>query len=121
MKSFMWTSFALVFSFAELLAFHAATSLSLLFLDVLRCWRVFSYITSSPLVLAIRSVKALASFLSEIWSLFLRTSSDLPCYGHRVYRFTSEVWKARVWLAATHYIESEITRLLRTSKYIVLN
>ena len=28
--------------------------------------------------------------------------------------------KARVWLAATHYFESEITSWLRTSKYIVL-
>ena len=34
--------------------------------------------------------------------------------------FTRAVWKARVWLASTHYIESEITSWLHTSKYIVL-
>ena len=44
----------------------------------------------------------------------------LSCDGHRVYQFTRAVWKARVWLASTHYIESEITSWLRTSKYIVL-
>ena len=44
----------------------------------------------------------------------------LACDGHRVYRFTREVWKARVWLASTHYIESEITSWLRISKYIAL-
>ena len=71
-------------------------------------------------MLTIPSVKGFASFLSEMWSLFLRIGSDLACDGHRVYRSTREVWKARVWLAATHYFESEITSWLRTSKYIVL-
>ena len=47
-------------------------------------------------VLTIPSVKGFASFLSEMWSLFLRTGSGLTCYGHRVYRFTRKVWKARV-------------------------
>ena len=61
-----------------------------------------------------------ACFLSEMWSLFLGIGSGLACDGHRVYRFTREVWKARVWLASTHYIESEITSWLRSSKYIVL-
>ena len=65
-------------------------------------------------------MKGFASFLSEMWSLFLRISSGLACDGHRVYRFTREVWKARVWLASTHYIESEITSWLLTSKYIVV-
>ena len=51
--------------------------------------------------------------------LFLRIDSGLAGDGHQVYRFTSEVWKARVWLASTHYFESEITSWLRTSKYIV--
>ena len=51
--------------------------------------------------------------------LILRAGSGLTCYDHRVYRFTREVWKARVWLAASHYIESEIKSWLRTSKYIV--
>ena len=41
--------------------------------------------------------------------LIFRTGSHLVFYGHRVYRFTREVWKARVWLAATNYNESEIT------------
>ena len=68
----------------------------------------------------IASVKGFASFLSEMWSLFLRIGLGLACDGHRVYRFTREVWKARVWLASTHYIESEITSWLRISKYIVL-
>ena len=61
-----------------------------------------------------------ASFLSEMWSLFLRIGSHLACYGHRVYRFTREGWKGRMWLVATHYFESEVTSLLRTSKYILL-
>ena len=69
-------------------------------------------------MLPIPSVKGFASFLSEMWSLFLRIGS---CDGHRVYRFTREVWKARVGLASTHYFESEITSWLRTSKYIALN
>ena len=56
-------------------------------------------------MLTIPSVKGFASFLSEMWSLFLRTGSGLTRYGHRVYRFTREVWKERVWLASTHYIE----------------
>ena len=72
------------------------------------------------LVLTVPSVKEFASFLSEMWSLFLRTGSGLICYGDRVYRFTRGVWKARVWLALTHYFEFEITSWLRTSKYIVL-
>ena len=59
-------------------------------------------------------------FLLEMWSLFLRTGSRLACYDHRVYRSTREVWKVRVWLASIHYIESEITSWLRTSKYIIL-
>ena len=48
-------------------------------------------------------------FLLEMWSLFLRIGSGLACYGHRVYQSMREVWKARVWLAVTHHIESEIT------------
>ena len=60
-------------------------------------------------MLAVPSVKEFTSFLSEMCSLFLRTGSRLACYGHRGYRSTREVWKARVWLAATHYFESEIT------------
>ena len=59
-------------------------------------------------------------FSSGMWSLFLRTGSRLACQGHRVYRSTREVWKARVWLAATHYFESEITSWLRTSTYVVI-
>ena len=65
--------------------------------------------TSSPLVLAIRSVKGFPSFLSEMWSLFFRIKSRLACHVHRVHRSTREVWKARMWLAATHYFEFEIT------------
>ena len=61
-------------------------------------------------MLPILSVKGFASFLSEMWSLFLRIGSGLACDGHRVYRFTREVWKARVWVASTHYIESEISQ-----------
>ena len=41
-------------------------------------------------------------FSVEMWSLFLRIGSGLACDGHQVYRFTREVWKARVWLASTH-------------------
>ena len=81
---------------------------------------VFFFKTLRSLVLTIPSVKGFASFLSEMWSLFVRTGSGLTRYGHRVYRFTREVWKERVWLASTHYIEFEITSWLRTSKYIVL-
>ena len=62
-----------------------------------------------PLVLAIRSVKGFPSFLSEMWSLFFRMNSRLACHVHRVHRSTREVWKARMWFAATHYFESEIT------------
>ena len=60
-------------------------------------------------MLTIPSVKGFASFLSEMCSLFLRIGSGLAYDGHQVYRFTREVWKARVWLASTHYIESEMT------------
>ena len=65
-------------------------------------------------MLAIPSEKGFSSFLSEMWSLFLRTGSGLARHGHRGYRSAREVWKARVWLAATHYFESEITCWLRT-------
>ena len=34
------------------------------------------------------SAKGFASFLSEMWSLFLRIGSGLACDGHRVNRFT---------------------------------
>ena len=34
------------------------------------------------------SAKGFASFLSEMWSLFLRIGSGLACDSHRVYRFT---------------------------------
>ena len=71
---------------------------------------VFFFKTSSPLVLAIRSVKGFPSFLLEMWCLFFRINSRLACHVHRVHRSTREVWKARTWLAATHYFESDITR-----------
>ena len=58
--------------------------------------------TSSPLVFPIRSVKGFPSFLSE-----MLINSRLACHVHRVHRSTHEVWKARMWLAATHYFESE--------------
>ena len=43
------------------------------------------------------------AFLSEMWSLFFRINLRLACNVHRVHRSTREVWKARMWLAATHY------------------
>ena len=60
-------------------------------------------------MLAIRSVKGLASFLSQMWSLFSGSGSRLACHVPRVNRSTRVVWKARVWLAATHYFKSRIT------------
>ena len=68
-------------------------------------------------MLAIPSVKGYASFLSEISSLFLGIGSRLTYHIHRVHRYTCEAWNAIVWLAATHYFESEITSWLRSSKY----
>ena len=41
-------------------------------------------------------------------------NSRLACHVHRVHRSTHEVWKARIWLAATHYFESEIINKLIT-------
>ena len=42
--------------------------------------------------------------------LIFKNWFTLSMDGHRVYRSTREVWKERVWLAATHlYFESEIT------------
>ena len=41
-------------------------------------------------------------------------NSRLACHVHRVHRSTHEVWKARMWLAATHYFESEIINKLIT-------
>ena len=39
----------------------------------------------------------------------------IPVFSvHRVHRSTHEVWKARMWLAATHYFESEIINKLIT-------
>ena len=87
-------------------------------LDAGECF--FFFKTLSPLVLGFRSVKGFASFLSEMWSLFFRSNSRSASQVHRVHRSTREVWKARVWLVATHYIVSEITSWLRTSKYIVV-
>ena len=81
---------------------------------------VFFFSSSSPLMLAMHSVKGFASCVSEMWRLFLRINSRSACHVHRVHRSTREVWKARMWPVATHYFESEITSWLRTSKYIVL-
>ena len=47
------------------------------------------------MVLAIPSVKGFTSFLSGMWSLFLRTDSYLACCGHRVYRSTHFGWICR--------------------------
>ena len=41
-------------------------------------------------------------------------NSRLACHVHRVHRSTHEVWKGRMWLAATHYFESEIINKLVT-------
>ena len=38
----------------------------------------------------------------------------LACRVHRVHRSTHKVWKARMWLAATNYFESEIINKLIT-------
>ena len=40
--------------------------------------------------------------------------SRLACHVHRVHRSTHEVWKARTWLVAKHYFESEIINKLIT-------
>ena len=63
-------------------------------------------------------MKEFTSFLSEMRSLFLRIGSRLPCHGHRLYRSTRDVWKARVWLAATHYIEIHRLNLTSNSELI---
>ena len=63
-------------------------------------------------------MKGFASFVSEMWILFFRIGSCSACYVYRVNRCTCEC--IRVWLAATHYFESEITSWLCTSKYILL-
>ena len=41
-------------------------------------------------------------------------NSRLACHVHRVHRSMHEVWKARMWLAATHNFESEIINKLIT-------
>ena len=38
-----------------------------------------------------KRIHIFTSFLSEMWSLFLRTGSRLACHGHQVYRSTREV------------------------------
>ena len=69
-------------------------------------------------MLTIPSVKGFVSFLSEMWSLFLRIGSGLGGDGHRVYQFTREVWKARVWLASTHFILNIGFEILRVTDYL---
>ena len=75
-------------SIRQLLSFRAVNSIcsrnnflcgyvcsSWVCLDAGECF--FFFKTSSPLVLAIRSVKEFAYFLSEMWSLFFRINSRL--------------------------------------------
>ena len=54
-----------------------------------------------------------SDLLDERIPVFL-INSRLACHVHRVHRSTHEVWKARIWLAATHYFESEIINKLIT-------
>ena len=54
-----------------------------------------------------------SDLLGERIPVFL-INSRFACHVHRVHRSTHEVLKARIWLAATHYFESEIINKLIT-------